>query len=537
MKRTNFTRIIKTDGVSDAEILISNAKNKTHPFLYPTCEIKENGYVIVDFGNELCGRLHLAFGCSRTPALVRVRLGESVYETCADVGEKNAGNYHSLRDNLYSVVSWGDISASESGFRFARIDNAGSESINLALVYVEEYENGLLVKGNFSCSDERLNEIYKTAERTLSLCVRDDDIWDGVKRDRVSWIGDFYPELLGAYALYGNVLQFEKVLDSIKCFDGHWVNDIPAYSAWWIICLEKYFDLSGNEEYVKSVISYVDKIVDDFSVVIGENGSVSYKNNKLKYFCANEFFIDWPTNGSKDSEIGWRYLVLYAMKCAKKLYARFGGDTKKADDIIESLNKYDYKPSEFKQVTALGVLAGKISAADAKEKLMKGGANGMTSFMSFAIIEALRMIGEGDFAFSVIKEYFGAMMDLGATTFWEDFDMEWLKDNPTDLEAMPDNSRKNIHADYGKFCYLGLRHSLCHGWSCGFIDFFYRHILGVIPVESGYKKIKINPHMCGMSFAEGKISTKHGIISVKHSVVGGKIETALILPDGVTLVK
>ena len=151
MKRTNFTKIIKADGVSGAEILINSAKNKTHPFLYPTCEIKKNGYVIVDFGKELCGRLHMAFGCNCENASVRVRLGESVYETCAEIGEKNAGNYHSLRDNRYSVVSWGDISASESGFRFARIDNVGCEIIKLALIYAEESENGLTIKSDFSC--------------------------------------------------------------------------------------------------------------------------------------------------------------------------------------------------------------------------------------------------------------------------------------------------------------------------------------------------------------------------------------------------
>lgn len=537
MKRTNFTKIIKADGVTDAEILIENAKKKTHPFLCPTCGIKKNGYIIIDFGEELCGRLNLAFGWNDATATVRVRLGESVYETCAEAGEKNAGNYHSLRDCVYPVVSCGEISASESGFRFARIDNEGEEPINLISIYAEAGENGLAVKGGFSCSDERLNEIYKTAGRTLALCVRGDDVWDGIKRDRVSWIGDFYPELIGAYALYGDIPQFEKVLDCVKCFDGHWVNDIPSYSAWWIICLEKYFDLSCNEEYVKSVISYVDKIVNDFSVIIGENGEVSYKNNKLKYFRANEFFIDWPTNGYKDSETGWRYLVLYAMKCAKKLLARFGGDGKKADDVIKNLDRYNYAPSEFKQVTALGVLAEKIPADEAKPLLCKGGANGMTCFMSFAIIEALRVAGEGEFALSVIKEYYGAMLDLGATTFWEDFDIGWLEDNPLPIDAMPDKSRKNIHADYGKFCYLGLRHSLCHGWSSGFIDFFYVYVLGVVPIENGYKTIKIEPHLCGLTFAEGKIPTKYGVIEVKHELNEGKIVSSVVLPDGVTEAK
>lgn len=533
MSRINFVKIIKYSRAIDAKVLAKNAINETHTFLYSPCKIEKGGYIIVDFGKELCGRLDMVFGWHNNAASVRVRLGESVCETCAEIGENNAGNYHSLRDNVYSVVSWGTVFTSESGFRFARIDNAGDETVNLTLLYAETSENGLTVIGDFTCSDERICEIYRTAERTLSLCVRRDDIWDGVKRDRVFWLGDFYPELLGAHLLYGDIPQIEKVLGYIKYFDGHWVNNIPSYSAWWIICLEKYLEVSDNKEYVKNLIPYVDKIVNDFSVIIGETGEVSYKNSKLKYFGDNEFFIDWPTNGQPDSEIGWRYLILYTMQKAKKLHAEFGGENKSVDDIISKLNAYNYKPSDFKQVTALGVIAGKISAEEAKPLLKNGGAKGLTTFMSFAIFEAMRIIGEGEFALCMIKEYYGAMLDLGATTFWEDFNIECLQDNPSPIDAMPESGRKNIHADYGRFCYSGLRHSLCHGWSCGFIDFFYSYILGVIPIENGYKTIKIEPHLCGLSYIEGKIPTKYGIIKVRHEVEDGELFTSIELPENV----
>lgn len=533
MKRTDIVKIIAADGITHADILIKNAENETHPFLYPVCGMKKGAFIIVDFGKEICGRLHVAFGWHDTRASVRIRLGESVAEACAEIGENNADNHHSLRDNCYAVVSWGDVSTSESGFRFARIDNLSDESVRLALVYAEESDNGLTIRGNFVCSDDRLNEIYKTAERTVSLCVRDNDIWDGVKRDRVFWMGDFYPELLAADFIYGNIPQFEKVLNKVKYFDGHWVNDMPSYSAWWIICLEKYLRLSDNECFVKNMMPYVDKIVNDFSVIIGKNGEVSYKDSRLSYFAGNEFFFDWPTNGFPDRETGWRYLILYAMKCAENLYLKFGGDTKKADDIIESLDGYDYKQSKFKQVTALGVLAGKIPPKAAAPLLKCDEAGGMTTFMSFAIIEALRMADEGEFALSVIKKYFGAMLDFGATTFWEDFDMKWLDDHPLPIDALPEKGRKNIHADYGKFCYLGLRHSLCHGWSSGFIDFFYSYILGVIPIENGYKTIRIEPHLCRLTRTEGKIPTKYGVIEVKHEIKNGEIVSTVSLPDGV----
>ena len=151
MNKVDFIKITAVDGITNTDVLVKNAKNETHPFLYPACEMNKGAYIIVDFGKEICGRLHIAFGWHDTHASVRIRLGESVAETCAEIGESNADNYHSLRDNAYSVVTWGDISTSESGFRFARIDNISDTYVNLALVYAEESGNGQKISGDFVC--------------------------------------------------------------------------------------------------------------------------------------------------------------------------------------------------------------------------------------------------------------------------------------------------------------------------------------------------------------------------------------------------
>ncbi len=535
MRKVNIARIVETWHCKNTDALFHNLSSESHPFIMETCTFEKGGYIIIDFGKEICGRVHVVFGYNEAGE-IRIRTGESVAEACAELGEKNAGNNHSLRDATYPVVGWSDFSTTETGFRFMRIDVAKGERVYVSSIFAEESANGLETRGSFLCSNQRVNDIFEVAKRTISLCVREKEIWDGVKRDRVVWIGDFYPELLSAYTIYGNIPQFEHVLNYVKYFDGHWINNIPAYSAWWIICLEKYFELSGNADYVKHMLPYVDKIVRDFSLIVKEGGEVSYQNSDLILFEGNEFFVDWPTNGKEDSKIGWRYLLIYAMKKAKEVYSFFDKVSPLADLVLKRLNEFEYKPSSFKQITALGVLAGKIDSEEAKIRLKEDGAKGVTAFLSFAIIEALTKLGEGEFALSIIKEYFGDMIDLGATTFWEDFDVDWLKDNPSTLVDTPDTKRKNIHADYGKFCYQGLRHSLCHGWSTGFLDFFYKHILGIVPLEKGYKTIKIDPHLYSLEFVEGRIPTRFGIIAVRHVLKNGKIETIYTLPDGVNKV-
>jgi len=74
-----------------------------------------------------------------------------------------------------------------------------------------------------------------------------------------------------------------------------------------------------------------------------------------------------------------------------------------------------------------------------------------------------------------MKEYYGAMLDRGATTFFEDFDMDWLEGSGR-IDELPAEGEKDLHGDYGSFCYVGFRHSFCHGWSAGVIMFIEEYV-------------------------------------------------------------
>ena len=42
----------------------------------------------------------------------------------------------------------------------------------------------------------------------------------------------------------------------------------------------------------------------------------------------------------------------------------------------------------------------------------------------------------------------GKMIDLGATTFWENFDITWAE-NAAPIDELVPEEKKDIHADYG----------------------------------------------------------------------------------------
>ena len=500
--------------------------------------IKSKGFIVLDFGYEVCGKVHILFSSTNaTDNKIRLRMGESVAETNAELGENGAGNYHSIRDCEMPVVPSADATSSETGFRFVRIDVLGDKEVTISNIYAE---NSIYRQENecyFRTDDEEVNKIYSVAKRTIALCIQNEHIWDGVKRDRAVWQGDFHPELLAITSTFGGIAEIENVLNQVEYYvhNQEWVNCIPAYSAWWLVCLNEYYRYSAKREYVKGKIDYIYAILSEFDKIIKPDGTIDYKDSNLVIYLDNDYFFDWPTNYTKDSEYGFIALLTYAFNETKKLLNALALDDALVCELIRRLNKHGVLDSDFMQVEAFQLLSGRKQHLD-KERLLGENSKGMSSFMSYYILSTMNQCGFNDEIMPFIKEFFGGMIRLGATTFWEDFDIEWLKDNPQTLLDIPNAECKNIHRDYGKYCYKGLRHSLCHGWSAGVIAFFTKVILGVEAVVPGYSKVRITPNLLGLSMAEGTIPTPFGEIYVKHELKNGKLESEIKLPKGVVRV-
>jgi hypothetical protein len=153
------------------------------------------------------------------------------------------------------------------------------------------------------------------------------------------------------------------------------------------------------------------------------------------------------------------------------------------------------------------------------------------------MLQAMAKAGDYDGAMNIIKVFWGAMLDMGATTFWEDFHIDWLP-NAAPIDELVPEGKKDIHGDFGAYCYVGFRHSLCHGWASGPTSWLSEHVLGVTILEPGCKKVKIEPHLGSLEWAEGSFPTPYGDIQISHKKSeNGKIITKVKAPKGVKIVK
>lgn len=451
-------KIVRASGAENSDALLEKKDLQIGLNESSVTYFAENGYVIFDFGKELNGSIRiLTFQAKNVP--VRIRFGESVSESCAELfGKQNATNDHSLRDLTVNLQDYSDMTFCRTGFRFLRLDFFGEVRIKtvVAINNILSKEPRYLYKGN----DDVIKKIFYTAKRTVDLCAACNYVWDGVKRDRLVWIGDVHPEMLALTTLYGRVKAIERSLDFIKKQTPlpRFMNNFPMYSMWWVIIIADYVAITGAVDFVAKQTEYLKGVVDLMLDNVSVDGELHYPFN----------FVDWPTHDKPDEIHGVRALNIIAAKKAIEVLDRFGQKTDKAEELLNRLLKREIKVESSKSVLGLKYFAVGLTAED-KRKLIAGGAANMTTFMSYYILKAVASFDKPK-AMEMFKTYYGAMLDKGATTFWEDFNMEWVK-NSCRIDEFPKDGEKDIHGDFGAYCYLGFRHSLCHGWSAGIIKF------------------------------------------------------------------
>ena len=435
-------------------------------------------------------------------AVVLEKVGESLTEACSEIGEKNATNDHSPRDLTVAISSMSDLTFGLSGFRFARVELLTEESVAIRNIFAVNMLPKFEKEGYITTSDAQLNQIIETAIYTLKLNFQNGYIWDGIKRDRLVWSGDLNQEIISSIYLFGDNKNITNSLSFLRSETppGEWINTFPTYSAWWVINLCDYCKLTGNREYFEANQDYAKAILTRINGCITEDGKMDFQPN-----VGIEFFLDWPTCGKPDAVTGTAALLIYAAK--KYLDMEENEDCR---TIICKLESYLGENCEFKQTRAFQILAGRIEDTD-KDFLEQGGAKGFSTFMSYYILKADTM-ANGQEMLSLMKEYFGAMLSRGATTFWEDFHMEWL-DGSGRIDEFPKDGEKDIHGDYGAFCYEGFRHSLCHGWASGVLAFFIEHILGLELCNSG-ESYNVRPNTMGLEEIYAKIPIAKGWLEI-----------------------
>ena len=465
----------------------------------------EPAFVILDFGRELHGALQLGMSRSTSAsAKLRVRFGESVGETCSDLGDgKHASNDHAMRDFVLSVPRFGMIEVGNTGFRFVRIDLVAGEEAGFEFVRAVSLMRPMKQVGYFRSSDARLDRVFDTAVRTVHLCCQD-YLWDGIKRDRLVWMGDTHPMTMTLLGVYGATEVLPESLDYMAAVTppDRWMNTMPTYTLWWLRNVAAWYRFTGDLGYLKRHANYIEATF----------GHVAAFMREGKGWTAGTF-LDWPTKHNPEaSAAGTQGLALMTAEDVAFMADALGNKplADRSRAMAASLRKLRPDPNGAKSAAALLALSGLRDCREmADGVLLRDGHSSVSTFYGYYMLEALSAAGENRRALDTVRDYWGAMLDMGATSFWEDFNLAWTN-NATRVDERSVAGRPDIHGDFGEFCYPGYRHSLCHGWSSGPAPWCLGHVLGIRPLDVGCKTVEVKPFLGDLAWAEGALALPDG---------------------------
>ena len=494
------------------------------------CKIKKGGYVLLDFGREICGEVVITTQTvSEEKAMCRIVFGESVMEALSTIGVKNATNDHSVRDMQVQLVNMSNMRFGNTGFRFVKVEALNAD-LTIKNICAEADIKDIEYKGSFECNDELINKIWKTGAYTVHLNMHD-YVWDGIKRDRLVWIGDMHPEVSTIKAVFGYDDSVPNSLDFAKSETppDQWMNGIPTYSMWWIMIHYDWYMQNGNIEYLKEQQEYMTKLVRCASEWIKEKTPRE----------GMDLFVDWNSFGFSDiSEPGVYAIFALGMEAAEKIFNILEDEdmARLCKKTREAILQMKHNVPDYKQIAALCALAGiKQETVINEEILSRNPIDGLSTFLGYYTLNARAKAGDMTGALDVIRRYWGAMLKLGATTFWEDFDISWTE-NAAGIDEIVPEGKTDIHGDFGKHCYKQFRHSLCHGWASGPTAFLSQKVLGIEILEPGCKKVRINPDLGDLEWVKGTYPTPFGNIEVEHRKDNDEVISKIAVPSGIQLV-
>lgn len=487
-------------------------------------EVKEvPGGHLYDFGRETFGRVVLKNPSAN--GIVNIYYGESPEEAldtefCETLDKISfgGGKVTDLATNVVSDQS-GDYTLDNTrAFRYVYVSpENGAEVGDVAMLY--EYAP-VEYRGSFKCSDPEINKIWDVGAYTMHLTTREFFI-DGIKRDRWVWSGDAVQSYLMNYYLFFDsptVKRTTRLLRGKDPVTAH-INTIMDYTLYWFNGIYDYYLYTGDKEFVKEIYPKMQTLMD---YVLSRTN----KDGMLEGLTGDWVFVDWADFPmSKQGALSFEQVLFCKSLETMKLCADIVGDTADAERYAALAKDLRAKlmPTfwdESRQALVHNVENGKKSEQvnkfanmfainfdyfdePVRESVMKNvmlnpEVPGITTpYMRFYELESLCGEGLQEQVLKEMKDYWGGMLNEGATSFWEKYNPE---DSGTQHLAM-------YGRPYGK--------SLCHAWGASPVYLLGKYYLGVKPIEPGYKEFSITPNLGGLKWMEGTVPTPNGEISLK----------------------
>ncbi len=471
-------------------------------FTLPTREIQpesskkiDGGYVI-DAGKQTFSKVLLQFAGE---GMATIYYGESVTEVMS-------GNSY-IHETVN--VAGQALELVPRAFRYLYIKTE-LELTSLRLLF--EYLP-LSQLGSFHSSDALLDQIYDVSVYTMFLNSREFFL-DGIKRDRYVWSGDAYQSYLMNYYLYFDSEICKRTMIALagKAPVCRHINTIMDYTFYWFISIMNHYYFTGDKQFLENIYPTMVMYMD---FCLGRMND----EHLMGPMPGDWIFVDWAEIDKEGETCAEQILFVKALEAMNVCCDVLGKDgsayRKLEEEVREKIEKYYWDEEKGAYINSFrsgrrdvtkhpNIFALLFGLADsARREVIKNNviqnpaiAPITTPYFRFYELETMSVLGEYGYVLDSIRDYWGGMLKLGATTFWEEY--------------KPDLSGDAHYAMYGD----DFGKSLCHAWGASPIYLLGRYFVGVTPTSTGYETFDVTPHLGDLEWFEGVVPVNGGQVTV-----------------------
>jgi hypothetical protein len=416
--------------------------------------------------------------------------------------------------------------------------NVENKALKVRRIAVRQVHTAFESAGSFTCSDEKLNQIWNVGRNTQLNCSFDAFV-DCPWREQAMWWGDSRVQAQVTAYTFGDTSLLERGIRLIAqsqspdgALHAHAPADIPRhrlpdFMMTWIGTLWDHYELTGRTDLLRENIDTIHRLFEFFQAHESPDGLIGS-------FEGYWMFLDWASIFKGDYSAPFNLLYLQATRQAAQICNLLEMEesaenySAKAKTLEASIEKFfwDIKHKTWrdgfdvatgKQVeqvsqhtNTLAILLGlkpETHADLARNVLLKSAKSKRTKILTASpffyayVLQAMVQQGLIEEVLEIISEKWGTFLDLGATTFHE----LW-----------------NVTIE-----------SRCHAWSSSPVYHLMQIVLGVRPLTPGWTKLRIAPFPGQLEFARGVIPTPRGPLKIEWEKAGeDQLAVRLDVPDG-----
>ncbi len=379
----------------------------------------------------------------------------------------------------------------------------------------------------FVSSDKIFNKLWSVGLATLDACTSE-NFEDCPIREMGQWFGDVVVEGLVAAAVWGDEALTAKALRQYAADQpaDRWMRPIvPSgygdtlsdYALLYPHLLQRHYQTWGDAKILDDCFPAVVRGLAFAETFVNKDGLLDNDPSPKNFVLLDHTVVD----AHREMEIisGYQAFYLVALESAAQVADVLGQKTKaKRWRALAAKNRdaarhllFDEKEGLFAESFTGGRLDGKFTATTNYLALFAGQAtpeqeerilrrlwpaptreagklwpSRETPYFKYFVLEALFARGLWRQAFSVLRDYYGAMLRRPeAWTLFELFQHDLSPQKP-------------------------VMNSLCHGWSTAPLLYYFRWICGLRPAAPGFDRLGVEPQPGDLKSLAASLPTRHG---------------------------